>query len=230
MALIGILMAVSVSAALLTYFGTVNTDLTVDQAVTLTGDGCADNDCLDTAEIYGGEGLRSKDYTLTSLTSVDAPLELTNQVSPDDPGITITNHYLLHSESKLFLSADDLGITVLNDLTSFEFTNAEDSAAIIVYFGSEAVQFDTNSLSDSSSDGVQTLADWKGTNGADSIIGIQIVTLDILSDVTGMSVNGNPIDIFTIKPGEKLDFYTMTQFLLGHVGEYDITTQVDIRN
>ena len=81
-----------------------------------------------------------------------------------------------------------------------------------------------------SSDGTKTLAAWKATNGTDELIGIEIITLDILSDVSGVLTNGNPITVFTIKPAEKLDFYTLTQFQLGHVGEYDITTQVDIRS
>lgn len=126
-ALVGVLMLLTVSAALITYFGRITTDVAVEQAVTLTGPGCVDNDCTDTASIAGGETFSSEQYVLTSITSAMAPIEIVSSITPDDPGVVVTNIYALQvsgaqgTENRIYIAGTDDGLDILDDLDTLSF-------------------------------------------------------------------------------------------------------------
>ena len=133
--LIGVLAIVGVSAGLLEHFGTVEQTVTVTQAVVLSdgGGACSGNVCSETETAAGGETRTSVEYTITSATSVDIPLLVSNSYVNDsgevDSGIeSMTNVYNLHAagnagtEDRIRVEVSDIdGLTDLNSLTSISF-------------------------------------------------------------------------------------------------------------
>ncbi len=112
------------TAGLLGYFGQITTDVDVTRAITLTGTGCTNNICSQTIVMNAGETAYSNDYTATSTTSVDIPVEIETLA---DVGLTETVEYNLHAEadnpreSRIVIKAADAGLTDLNSLLKIEF-------------------------------------------------------------------------------------------------------------
>ena len=217
----GLIVIAIVSAVLITYFGRITRDIDISQAVSLSGTGCVDNDCTDSVNISGGEKFISEEYTLTSITSVNAPIELKNFIDPSDSGIVIENIYICDQNSSVFITGADAGLNEVNDLHNVSFEDT--SAGIILYYDGNEMQFNTTTLTESNLNGL------KSTNGTDAVIGLRFITLDNRSDIKNIIINSVPTELLTILPGEILKFYTETQFQLGHVGTYQMITQVDIR-
>lgn len=292
--MMALLAVVFVSATLITYFGRVTTDITVDQAVTLTGTGCTDNNCVDSIAIAGGEKVTSNLYTLSSITSVDAPIEIVTTLAPPDAGIVTTLYYDLSAsgtpgtERRVFISAADAGLSTLSDLTSiswdqdvksgyvshvdviidkdgdgvrddalvFEYAKVDPShceetpypTGVMNTFGALGIVDDSaNAWLSSGAPGpgcvatgtfyADTLANWKlgyqGVSGATKVIGLEFEVdnwiVDSESVISNIEINSTPNNLITLQAGNMLDFYTVTQFGLGHVGNYVSTTQVNIR-
>ncbi|KKK58607.1 hypothetical protein LCGC14_3042720, partial [marine sediment metagenome] len=110
-------------AALLTYFGQVQRDVTVEPAIVFTGESQT------AITVNGGETVFSKDLLVESKTSVLVPLSIDTTHSPNNGGITHTVNYLLSStgsvgdsnENRIFIRAEDTLVTTLSDLTSISW-------------------------------------------------------------------------------------------------------------
>lgn len=115
-----------VSAGVLTYFGTVSNTVTVTQAVALTGTGCTNNACTDSTTVSGGETVTSTTYTLTSSTTVPAPLSVDSTVTPDE-GQANTVVYMLSAtgvqgtEDRVHVSNTQAGVATLSDISTINF-------------------------------------------------------------------------------------------------------------
>lgn len=79
-----------VSAGVLTNFLKIDYGFEVERALTYSGDDCDDNGvCTESSgDLVGGETYTTGTYELTSATSVNAPLTITTEITPDDAGIT----------------------------------------------------------------------------------------------------------------------------------------------
>lgn len=127
-AILGVIAVLSVSAVLLNYFGTISTDVTVEQAVELTGTDCENNACTQSLTAYGGDTVVSNDYTLTSYSSADIPVSVDTLSTPSDGGVVGNSVvHMLHAEDELpredriRIEASDVGINTLNDLVTVEW-------------------------------------------------------------------------------------------------------------
>ncbi len=80
--------------ALLTSFGVITQTDTIDRSVIIGGGDCSDNVCTESTSAVGGETITTETYTITSLTSVNAPIDIVTTVSPDDGSVTIVEEYL----------------------------------------------------------------------------------------------------------------------------------------
>lgn len=135
-----------VSASLLVHFGTVETTITVDPAVELSGDGCVDNLCESEATVDEENMLATTPiYTMTNNVVEDAPVTLVNSISPDDAGITHKVVYKLIAsgvsprENRIHIDAEDVGVSTLSDLTSITF----EQDVVAGYVGHVDVLLDT---------------------------------------------------------------------------------------
>ncbi len=81
-----------------------------------------------------------------------------------------------------------------------------------------------------------TLTNWKvgyqGVSGTTKVIGFEIEVDNWISpsnsNIKNILINGNPVEV-SIKPLDFLNFNVDTKFGLLNVGEYNITTTVDVR-
>lgn len=110
-----------VTAGIIQYFGQVQRDVHVDEAISFTGDNAIN------VSVMAGENVVSDVLNVKSQTSVVAPLSILTEVSPDDAGITNEVQYLLSAssgtgvEDRVYVRAEDAGVTTLNDLDSIEW-------------------------------------------------------------------------------------------------------------
>lgn len=135
---------VLISAAVLTFYGKVTRDVTVNAAILFSGDNADD------VIINGGESVVSEDLLVQSQTSVNVPLKISTIVEPDDAGITNMVNYLLNNsggicpsdtcEKRIYISAEDAGINTLSDLDSISW----DANTIEGYVSHIDVLIDTN--------------------------------------------------------------------------------------
>jgi len=86
--------AIFVTATVITYYGKIEQQVTVEQSVMLGGENCNEGICDVEMEgiIKGGENVVSDLYTLQSQTSVDVPATIVTTVNPDEYGIE-TKYY-----------------------------------------------------------------------------------------------------------------------------------------
>ncbi len=114
------------NAAVLTFFGQVTQQVTVEEAISFTGVNAAD------ATVQGGESVTSNDLLVESLTSVGVPLSIETSVSPSADIIPVTQYLLDNTggvcgggsptcEKRVFVQASDLGIQTLNDLSTISW-------------------------------------------------------------------------------------------------------------
>ncbi len=120
-----ILCLVLVSAGLIQYFGQVQRDVTVEQSIDFIGENAA------YVTVAGGENVTSNDLKVKSKTSVLVPLSILT--TPDWTGITHTVNYLLDNfggvcsgdssicEKRIFISAEDAGVTNLDSFNSMSW-------------------------------------------------------------------------------------------------------------
>ena len=295
---IAILLVGLVSAGLV-HFGTIETSITIDPAVELSGDSCADNVCSGSATVDEENMLAaSETYTMTNKVVEDAPVTVTNSISPDDEGITHQIVYVLSAsgdsprENRIHVAAEDAGVSKLSDLETIEFEQdvtsgyvghvdvlldttgdgIKDDALVFEYAKVDSEDCDdsgdypTGEVSTFGDKGYvdshayawlttgaagacgnegffhHSLADWKaglgdGDNGKTitgetAIVGFEFEVDSWITDSTAkfwdLKINGVEIDDLTLQAGQTLDFYTETQFHPEHMGEYTLTTNVDI--
>ena len=126
--ILGIFSMVLITATIVQYYGQVERDVIVNQAITFTGDSSS------SAEVVGGEGVTSEDLNVESQTSVNVPLSIETTLDPNDAGIVNTVQFLLDNsegtclpypqetcEKRIFIRAEDVGITTLNDLNTISW-------------------------------------------------------------------------------------------------------------
>ncbi len=119
----GILAMIFVTAGVIDFFGQVQQEVTVDQAVDFIGMNMAE------AIISGGESVTSNDLNVESKTSVIVPLDIETTTDLDEEGITHTVNYLLSStgfvgtsnENRIFIRAEDTLVTTLDSLDSISW-------------------------------------------------------------------------------------------------------------
>ena len=91
----GLLLLLGVAGAtLLNSFGMLTTTVDVERAVMLMGDNCVDNICTESMTLHGGEWGQTAEYILQSSTSVNAPIQIVNNVTPNDGGIENIDVYI----------------------------------------------------------------------------------------------------------------------------------------
>ena len=140
--LIPILLVASVSAVAV-YFGTITQQIDVSRAVTVTGNGCTDNVCTDGQSIIGGETALSPNYLVTSLTSVNAPLNIVTLVNGNQ-STDVANEFNLNapavpqgSEARIFI---DMSGKKLSDISTLEFMQYVTAG----YIGHADIKLDIN--------------------------------------------------------------------------------------
>jgi hypothetical protein len=117
-----------VSAGVIQYYGQVQQDVNVNQAITFTGDNQAP------ATVAGGESVTSNDLLVESQTSVNVPLGIETTSDPDEVGIEHEVNYILDNslgtclpypsetcEKRIFISGTDAGVLTLSDLDSMSW-------------------------------------------------------------------------------------------------------------
>ncbi len=115
------LLVVGVSAGLVQYFGSKTTEVEVAQAITMPN-------CDETLTAAGGETLTTAQCTATSQTSVDIPVEIATDVTPNDGGAeSIEVQYELHAEGtspredRIRVTAAQAGLTDLDSLDTISW-------------------------------------------------------------------------------------------------------------
>jgi len=137
-----------VSATVLTYFGVLTQNVTVEQAVILTGDN------EETLTAAGGETVISGEHTLTSQTSVVVPVTLVtttvNETDETETGITtkIMGSLKLVKKDTTWTPISGTGIpityTIVGDV--FESSGVPDGYTLIYYKDNEANVDDADRL------------------------------------------------------------------------------------
>jgi len=110
--LLPLLTVALVSALVLTYYGAITQNVDVEQAVTLSGVGCTNNECDDTISetIYSGDTLISEVYTLTNLAGTSRDVNLGTTYNPGVASGEIVTTYLKSVDYAY--SADIAGVGV----------------------------------------------------------------------------------------------------------------------
>ena len=119
--LLGIFSVVLVTAAIIDYYGQVQQDVIVNQAIAFIGENMTE------ATISGGESVTSDDLSVESQTSVIVPLSI--DTTPVEEGIIHTVNYLLSStgsvgtsnENRVFIRAEDTLVTTLDSLDTMSW-------------------------------------------------------------------------------------------------------------
>lgn len=119
------------SAGLLSFYGQSIAIVTVQQAITVDGDECADNYCSYEMEAVGSEMEYGEMFYIISNTENDLKVRFSDTCSPDCEGITITDRPLLDIVG--FSSGDGfdpvnykksyyVGTSTIDDLESIEYS------------------------------------------------------------------------------------------------------------
>lgn len=104
----------------ITYYGQVQRNVHIDRAVIFEGDNSADT------SVAGGESVISDDLSIYSQTSVVVPISIMTTHTMEC-NIEDTTNYLLNAdgevgtESRIYITSEDAGISTLNDLESIEW-------------------------------------------------------------------------------------------------------------
>ena len=119
------------SAGLLSYYGRITTTATVEQAITLEGTTCTNNECTSEFSAAGSEIGYSDESDIISHTTNDLDVKFENSCYPDCNGITITNEVELSIIG--FEGADDPFAKEYYKATDYDWTGNLDDLSTIDY-------------------------------------------------------------------------------------------------
>ena len=111
----------------LAYYGQVQRTVTISEAVTFTGENAVD------VSVSAGENVVSSDLNIKSETSVMVPLDILTEHTMNGCTIIDTENFLLSAsgvqgtDSTIYITAEDVSITTLDDLDTIEWEANVDS-------------------------------------------------------------------------------------------------------
>jgi len=178
------------------------------------------------------------------ITAEDAGVETLDDLINMSWNVNVLSGYIAHVDVLI----DTTGDGVADDALVFEYDKVDDGCGDGVPFplGEMNTFGDKGIISDSSyawlSSGspgncqgdidytVKTLAEWKALDY--TVIGFDVEIdnwiVESKSNVKNILINGNEVEL-TLKPSQSLDFRVLTEFGLLNIGDYTITTTVDVR-